>query len=393
MTADAASMPAARPRRRLGGIVAMLVLGCIAVGGAVLLLVEQVDQLRAQEQARWEERLSAVARQQRDLLQQTGDAGLAALAAIPESPTIGLFLTEYRAHRGDFDRIMDGPQQLDYIRNYLAVVAADHGYQTGDGPPAVRANLPGVVSPPQPVAPRQDLAEEPVDTTSLILREFAFEGIALVNLSGDVIVATDEFPPLTYAIRNYIATAVRGERHVSIAFDAPDGRPTHVSLYPAHAYLDTETPEAQLAWVVGLRLLEEVFDTTLPARLGVDQYGVESVAVHRTGEGLRQLSPAARDGAGGAPVRLPDEAPAWALALESPGTVGVVTEADGRRVLTASASFDELPVSIVSSIPVDEATAGLDGPVRAMTWLLAPVILLAVAGVIVAWAVGQPRRA
>jgi hypothetical protein len=59
-------------------------------------------------------------------------------------------------------------------------------------------------------------------------------------------------------------------------------------------------------------------------------------------------------------------------------------------VLTASAGFDSVPVSIVTSIPVEEALASLDGPISAMRWLLIPVSVLAVASLIVAWLMARP---
>jgi hypothetical protein len=385
---NAAPSAAAPARRRYGAVVAMLVLGIAAVGASALLARQQAEELRTEARATWEARLAAVATRQRDFLLQTARGDLSAVEQITESPTIGLFLTEYQAQRGDFDLIMDGVEQLDYIRNYLAVVAAQHGYQTGQAA-AVRANLPAVVQPADLEVPET----EALDTTDLILREFAFEGIALANLSGDVIVATDEFPPLTYAIRDFITTAPRGEPHLSIAFDAPDGRPTLVTLHPAYAFLDLAQPESQLAWVVGLRLLEEVLDTSLLARQGVDQYGVTTVAVHRSGDGLRALSRLDDATRGGAVVLSRDQAPSWALGIESPGSIGLVRGFDGRQVLTASAGFEDVPVSIVTSIPLEEAYAPLERPIQAMRWLLVPVIALAVAGIAVAWLASRaPRR-
>jgi hypothetical protein len=385
--AVASAAPASR--RRYAAVVAMLVLGIAAVGASALLAERQADELRTEARGTWEERLAAVATRQRDFLLQTARGDLSAVEQITESPTVGLFLTEYRVQRGDFDLIMDGVEQLDYIRNYLAVVAAEHGYQTGEALPAVRANLPSLVQPADLEVPET----EALDATDLILREFAFEGIALANLSGDVIVATDDFPPLTYAIRDFITTAPRGERHLSIAFDAPDGRPTLVTLHPAFAYLDVPDADTQLAWVVGLRLLEEVLDTSLLPRQGVDTYGVASVAVHRSGDGLRALSRLDDATRGGAVVLSPEQAPAWALAMDSPGSVGVVRGFDGRQVLTASAGFEEVPVSIVTSIPVEEALAPLDRPIQAMRWQLVPVIALAAAAIAVAWLASRaPRR-
>jgi hypothetical protein len=385
---DAAARPPARAGRWVGPAV-MIVLGALAVGASALLVRFQAQQLHAEEQALWETRLLEAARQQRDFLQESGTADLEAVAAIPESPTIGLFLTEYQAQRGDFDRIMDGVEQLDYIRNYLTVVASRHGYQTG-APAMVPVNLPETVQAVDAAAVVD--AEAMVDTTDLILREFAFEGIALVNLSGDVIVATDEFPPLTYAIREFITTAPRGERHVTIGFDAPDGRPLHVSLHPAYAYLELNEPERQLAWIVGLRLLEEVYDTTLLVRRGFGTDGVSFVAVHRTEEGLRALSRVDEETPGGALVMTAEEAPDWALALDRPGTAALVTRPDGQALLTGSAAFDDVPVSIVASVTAGEAFASVDRAAAVAYWQLVPVALLGVAGVGVALWMGRSRK-
>ncbi|MEZ5668485.1 MAG: hypothetical protein R3F55_13800 [Alphaproteobacteria bacterium] len=376
--------------RRVTAALAMLVLTGLALAATLLLVQRQADALRQQEQASWETRLLDLATALRDGLEADGDDDVAALAEVAESPTIALFLTEMREQGGDLDRIMDGPEQLDYIRNDLAVVAAEHGYQVGDGPPAVDANLPERASPePEAATP----APEPItDTTSLILGEFAFEGIALVNLVGDTIVATDEFPPLTYDIRTFILEAARGQSHDSIAYDAPDGRPLFMSLQPAYGFLDNERAESQQGWILGLRLLEEVFDTgRLLGR--EDRFDtLQAVAVRRHRDMLTGLSPL-RDGTPGATLMLTDaQAPAWAEALRSPGTSGLFRDIGGGRVIAASAGFHRLPVAIVTSIDTGEALAGAARLGRQEYLYLAPVALLGLGGCLLVWLTGGAGR-
>ena len=372
-----------RSRHRHGVVIATLIVGFAAVAATLLIGWREIDQLRDTERDAWLQRLQAIAERHRDSLRVQGESTMAALADIAANPTIELFLTEYRAQSGDFDRIMDGVEQLDYIRNYLEVVAAERGYRVGEGPIDVGANLPEVEAPAETASFAPEGPADGGDSTSLILGEFAFEGIALVNLSGDVIVATTEFPPLTFDIREYVTAASRGERHVSIAFAAPDSRPTHVSLHPAFAFLDDRTPETQLAWVLGLRLLQEVYDTSDLQQVGLDYATLQSVAVHPSGVGLSVLSPmgeaAAEDAAGAGAL------PAWQTAMDAPGSATVIQVADGRELLMASAGFDAVPVSIVTTITGEEAFAVPDRIATSVTYLALPVAILAVFAAAIVW--------
>lgn len=393
MTENETQSPS-RSRRRYGVVVATLIAGIVAVVATLLIGWREADQLRETERDAWLQRLQAIAERQRDALRVQGDVTTAALTEVAANPTIELFLTEYRAQNGDFDRIMDGVEQLEFIRNYLEVVAAERDYRVGDGPIAVRANLPGadeqVDASPEPAADAAQVVADGDDRTSLILSEFAYEGIALVNLSGDVVVATSEFPPLTFDIREYVTAAARGEHHASIAFVAPDGRPTHVSLYPAYAFLDDRVPETQLAWILGLRLLNKVYDTSGLRLAGLDYDTLQSVAVYRTDDGISVLD--VDNEAAGDAATAGDATAAWQMAMDQPGSTAVIERADGSALLTASAAFESVPVSIATTISGQEAFAVPDRIAKSIIYLALPVAILAVFAVAMVWSMAGRAR-
>jgi hypothetical protein len=69
-----------------------------------------------------------------------------------------------------------------------------------------------------------------------------------------------------------------------------------------------------------------------------------------------------------------------------------VTRPDGQALLTGSAAFDDVPVSIVASVTAGEAFASVDRAAAVAYWQLVPVALLGVAGVGVALWMGRSRK-
>ncbi len=387
---DSQSEGGTRSGRPWAAFAAVLALTLAAVLAGYLMIQGQAEDMRASDQADWERRLLDLASTLRDELQAQGADDHAALVGVAESPTIALFLSEYRAQNGNLALIMDGEDQLDYIRNHMAVVAYDHGYQVGDARPDVGANL--------PIASGQDADgpadTEPVDNTAEILGAFAFEGLALVNLVGDTLVATEDFPPLTFDIRTYIQTAQRGERHVSLDFDSPNGAPVHLTLLPAHAFLEDRTAETQLGWIVGLRLLYEIYDLSSLTRDTTDYNQVQTAAIRERNGGVVALSQIGTDGS--YELAVADESgealiAAWVRAFEAPNGAGLSEGIGGVPVITANAPFEDAPVTIVASLSVAQALAEATRHETNLYLMLIPVMALGLAAAAAVMILAGPR--
>lgn len=345
------------------GLVA-LILAAIAVVGVVLVF-NFVESERARDLRAWQVRLGIVADSRFAAVSNWLDEQYAHLTVLAENAALQIYMTELALGGGDQRRVTEEAAQAGYLRNLL-VVAAERGGFTGRAVgPRVAANV----------------------------QRVGVAGLALLDVSGRIIVSTPEMPPIGPTLEGFMTAAPRGERAIKGPYPGTAGNPTMAFAVPVFAVQGDARASEQIGVVLGVKEVGGQLYPLLRQPGAVDETG-ETLLIRSTGALAEYLSPL-MDGTAGLERKIALETPelAAAFAIQMPGGFAIKRDYRGQEVLVTGRAFAAVPWTLVQKIDRDEALAESDARLtrQLITFLLVLTVISAV--IVAAWWHGSSRRA
>ncbi|WP_119461603.1 HD domain-containing phosphohydrolase [Rhodospirillaceae bacterium SYSU D60014] len=344
---------------------ALLLVGLVGV----LLVFRFIEAEREREFRIWQARLGIVAESRSSAVQGWLTAQLDEMTGLAENAALQLYLSEIVLAGDDPERLARAQAQTDYLRNLLVVTADRSGFAAPGGGTPVQANLPRIGA----------------------------AGLALVDRSGRVVVATPGMPPVDGALGEFIRAMPPAERGLLDPFLNRAGAPSMAFAAPVFAIQSNPDPSTQIGFVVGVK---EVADELYPLlrQPGETSRTGRAVLVRPAGAMIEYLSPLP----GGEPplsVKMARDTPnlAAAFAIENPGGFAVRHDITNHEVLLTSRPIATAPTiapwTLIYQIDRDEALA--DSETRLHRLLAMLLLAIALAGVVIVavWRHGSSRRA
>lgn len=320
------------------------------------------DAERARDQQAWEERLGIVAETRVSALEKWVDAQYGELNGLAENASLQLYMSELVRSR---NKSGEPPAQEDYLRNLLTVIADRAGYKSALQGPDVNANV----------------------------NRLAVAGIALVDASGQVVVATRGMPPLDGGVARDLVTAGATARGFMDIRKEPSGEFVIGFSVPVHAIQEADDTARPIGRVVGIRRVADGLYPLLAQPGFAWKSGEIYLTRQRTGS-IEFLSPRREN-------RLPltgtqsagGNATLAAIAVRGDASFGIATDYAGENVVFATRRVAETPWTVVVKIAHSEALGSSDS--RRFTLIAALLILIAliVVGLIAVWRHGTSLRA
>ncbi|MFQ5957962.1 MAG: HD domain-containing phosphohydrolase, partial [Alphaproteobacteria bacterium] len=342
---------------------AAVALAVVAAVGVVLVFVFLADE-RERDLRGWQARMGIVADSRFAAVNDWIDRQFAQVRDLAENAPLQLYLTRLTVAGGDASRLADEPAERTYLRNLLVAAADAGGFTAPLRGPEIDANVERV----------------------------GVAGMALIDNSGEVVVATPAMPPLERAFRDVIF-ANRGKRVVFDMHLGVGGAATMGFAAPVFAIQSDSRPSDQIGAAVGIKEVgEELFP--LLAQPGATEATAEVVLVRGAGEAIEYLSPVAD---GTRPLRrtlartTPDLAAAYALA--SPGGFAVRRDYRNAEVLVVGRRFTTVPWTLMYKIDTGEALAETNSRLTRLLGVFLLIIAAVAAALIAAWRHGTSRRA
>ena len=341
---------------RLWGAALLL---AIAVAVGIALSFWWVERERDRDLRTWQERLGIVADSRADAVGAWLRDQLDAVAALGDNQAVQLYVTDIAARAPDAEALA----QRQYLENLLLVTAERAGFADATPKQAVPANV-----------PRTGRA-----------------GIALLDTGQRVVAATPDLPPLTAALRGFVASRL-GEEGAALFgpfAGAADGVPAMAFVAPLRD-IATDRPAGL---VVGIRpVAPELF-----ARLrqpGATEATAEAMLLVARDAAVTYLSPL-QDGtpplARTLALDTPDLAGAWAL--RNPGGFALRHDYRDVPVLVTSRAVPGTDWTLAWKIDRDEALGPSDARLQRMLIGLLLLVAAISAGIVAVWRHGASRRA
>ena len=323
------------------------------------------DAQHARDQRAWEERLGIVADTRSADIEKWGEAQDRELGGLAENASLQLYMTELERIAVQSGQVpAEPPAQVEYLQNFLTVVAAQAGYTADLQGPDVNANVDRI----------------------------AVAGIALVDLSGRILVARG-MPALDGDIARRLVQVGANDRGFLDIRKAPSGDLVAGFSLPVHAIQSPDNAARAIGRVVGIRRIKDGLFPLLKQPGFAWKTG--EIYLTRNNENIVEfLSP--RDG---------DRAPlTGARALDAPGSVstaagrsaaafGIADDYAGEQVMYAARAVADTPWTVIVKIARAEAMGDSDSRRIALIISLLAVIALMVAGMVAVWRHGTSLRA
>lgn len=349
------------PNRVVAVAAALAVIGALAVFFAFRFVAEE----RARDLHAWQLRLGIIADSRTADVEDWLDRQHDAMRGLAQNASLQLYMTELALSGGKKSQVGDEPAQAAYLRNLLIASAERTGFLLG-----VKS------SPGMPNVSRVGLA-----------------GIALIDPSGRVLVATPGMPPVEGRLRDFLNHRKPGERALLDMFLDASGAPAMGFLAPVFAVQGEHGPAGEIGVVFGVKELGQGLFRRLQ-QPGDTGQSSETLLVRRNGERIEYLSPLA-DGTHPLTRVLAADTPelAEAFAIATPGGFGERVDYAGRRVLVTGRALAAAPWTLVRKIDAPEALAETDYRGRALLGSLLGAILLAALVIVAVWRHGTSVRA
>ena len=345
----------------------------VVVAGALLLLVgllgvwmvfRFVNSERERELQQWQIRLGIVAESRAAAVADWVETQFGTLTELAENASLQIYLTELMLVQGDRGLVTDESAQAQFLSNLLTATAERGGFEVGRESSQVAANV-----------------ERP-----------GLAGLMLTDAGGRPVVATAGMPPLSDAMRGFIAGAEPGKRAMMDLFPAANGAPAIAFLVPVFAIQGDRAPSDLVGLIVGVRLV----DAGLFKRLqqpGEALETAETYLVRRDGAVVTYLSPLA-DGTAPLSRMLSTDTPELAAAalLDRPGGFGVLRNYRGAEVLATSRSIAGTDWTLLRSVDRKEAQAAADRRLTILLVILLLAILVVAVAIIAVWRHGTSLR-
>ncbi len=351
------------PRIGLGVTIGIVIIFAVIAAWLVTAFIE--DEWEGDLLA-WQVRLGIVADSRIAAVDGWVDAQLDAMDGLAENPGLRLYLTQVAAAGGEPPETPEAAAQVTFLRNLMVVVADRFGFSAPPTGPDVRANV----------------------------GRIGIAGIALTDLNGRVLVATQTMPEVTGDLLAFVVSAERGGRAVLDLYRDGDGQVVMGFAAPVFPVQGEPVADQQLGWIFGVKpVADELFG--LLEQPGAVEQTAEAVLVREAGGVITYLSPLL-DGAEALERSLTGDTANLAaqFAIETPGGFAERTDYRGEAVLVVSRSLDE-PTGWTLLYKVDRSEALADAEARqsrlvVVFVLVIGLVVLAIAGV---WFYGTSRRA
>jgi len=324
------------------------------------------DAQHARDQRAWEERLGTIADTRSADIEKWVEAQYRELGGLAENASLQLYMTELARGAAQPGQMpAEPPAQAEYLQNFLTVVAAQAGYAVDPQGPDVNANVDRI----------------------------AVAGIALVDLSGRILVATRGMPALDGDVARRLVQVGANDRGFLDIRKAPSGDLIAGFSLPVHAIQAQDNAARAIGRIVGIRRIRDGLFPLLN-QPGFVWKTSEIYLARKTENVIEFLSP--RDG---------DRAPlTGARVLDGPGRVsaavrrgtaafGIADDYAGEQVMYAARAVAETPWTVIVKIARDEAMGDSDSRRVALIMSLLAVIVLMVAGMVAVWRHGTSLRA
>ncbi|HUN51430.1 MAG TPA: PAS domain-containing protein, partial [Candidatus Sulfotelmatobacter sp.] len=257
------------------------------------------------------------------------------------------------------------PAQAGYLRNLLVATADREGFTVQRRGTPVNANVARV----------------------------GLAGLALLDHTGKLLVATPEMPPIEGRIKDFLSHRKPGERALLDLYLNPEGTPTMGFLAPVFA-LQTDAGSAQeIGVVLGIRPVADDLYARLKQPGDVTQTA-ETDLVRRVGATIEYISPLA-DGTPPLKRALAADTPdlADAFAIATPGGFAERTDYAGNRVLVTGRTLTAAPWTIVRKVDASEALAETNYRSRVLLSTFLGAILLVAVLLVAVWRHATSLRA
>ncbi len=342
--------------------IAVLVL--VAVAG-VWGILAFVGSEKERDMRMWQSRLGVVAEARQAAVAGWVERQFEVMRRLAENESLQLYMTEIEVGLIENRPADDVAAEVGYLRNLLVVTAEQTGFVAATRPAEVEANV----------------------------QRAGGAGIALVDSSGKLIVASPHMPPSSPEIRAAIRMAASGQRALIDIHIGVSNEPMIGFVTPVYGIQATPGKDPHLGFVVGVRPLNKEFYDLL-VQPGTTETSGETYLVRPSGATIQYLTPLA-DGTG--PLKKTIDAGTSnldaALAIEKPGGFGVRSNYAGQRVLVTGRKVPETPWTLVRTVSEAESLA----PIERRANLLLTVFLSIAAGLVVVviavWRHGSSVRA
>lgn len=320
------------------------------------------DAERARDQQAWEERLGIIAETRGTEIEKWVESQYRELSGLAENASLQLYMSELVRNRNSAGQ---APPQADYLRNLLTVIADRAGYKSTLKGPDVNANV----------------------------NRLAVAGIALVDASGRIVVATQGMPPLDGAVSRDLVRPATDTRGFLDIRKEPSGEFVIGFSVPVYAVQEADRGARPIGRVVGIR---QVADGLYPllAQPGFAWKSGEIYMTRRKTGSIEYLSPRRENRAPLTGTQSADgNTIVAALAARGPLTFGMANDYRGEEVVFAGRRVAETPWTVIVKIAKSEALGQSEA--RRTTLIAAFLILIAlvVVGLIAVWRHGTSLRA
>lgn len=321
------------------------------------------DSQHARDQRAWEERLGIIADTRSAEIEKWVESQYHELGGLAENASLQLYMSELVRRAGQIPA--DPPAQAQYLQNFLTVVAAQAGYDIDPKGPDVNANV----------------------------DRMAVAGIALVDLSGRILVATRGMPILEGEAARRLVLVGANDRGFLDIRKAPSGDLVAGFSLPVHAIQSSDGAARPIGRVVGIRRIAGGLYPLLKQPGFAWKTG--EIYLTRTSDSLVEfLSPRAGDRAPLTGARTLDAVGrVSAIVARKQATFGIADDYAGERVLFAARDIAGTPWTVCVKIARDEAMDGSDSRRITLIAALMGVIALMVVGLIAVWRHGTSLRA
>lgn len=345
-------------------VLAMAATGFALLAAAIvagILAFQFTEAERERELQRWQVRLGIIADSRFADIRSWLNEERGEMEGLANNESLQLYMTLLY----DADGGTDASAELEYLGNLLTVVADRAGFTGAVGGPAVSANV----------------------------NRTGANGIAILDSRGATVVASPGTPPVEGAVRAFIENTPRGEAAISDMFIGPGGRPSLAFLAPVFALQADETPDNQIATVIGIKEVADDLFPLLEQPGNVDRTA-EALLVRPKGAAVEYLSPLA-DGTAAMELTLSDDTPnlAAAWAIRTPNGFAIRRDYAGNDVLAVSRAFEAVPWTLVYKIDRAEGLAESEGRLRQMLIAFGLIITLVLIGAVALWYKGTSSRA
>lgn len=339
---------------------AIVALGVVAA----VLVFRFADAERARELAQWQARLALVA----DTRAAAVDGWLARqfdeLTGLAENESLQLYAVGLAEGARSPAAAAEAEAFAGYLRNLLAVVADRAGFVGRPLGPDAAANV----------------------------KRVGVAGLALVDLGGSIVAATEGMPAIDGRLRTFLDTTARGERGLLDMHRGPAGTPTMGFAVPLSVAAGNGSTR-QIGWVLGVKeVARELFP--LLRQPGATWQTAEALLVRRSGAGIEYLSPT-RDGKGPLELTLaadPDRLAA-AYAAANPGGFAQRRDYRAETALVTGRAVANAPWTLVYKIDAAEALGDSESRLTRLVAILLLAVAAACLALFAAWRHGASRRA